>query len=164
MCIRDRSDAAPTIVGNTIVYNELEGIFACNGSIRGNTISYNNAGVAYCNGSIRDNLISYNSNAGGLYFCDGEIVGNTIVGKSPTGEAQIEYFMADGVVKNKIDGDRGEGEWSLRGAKLCTDYSDDDDDKEDGEDKENDSGQDEDADCYSMSVLGDVLTLTDDSG
>lgn len=92
------------------------------------------------------------------------VVGNTIVGKSPTGEAQIEYFMADGVVKNKIDGDRGEGEWSLRGAKLCTDYSDDDDDKEDGEDKENDSGQDEDADCYSMSVLGDVLTLTDDSG
>ena len=92
------------------------------------------------------------------------VVGNTIVGKSPTGEAQIEYFMADGVVKNKIDGDRGEGEWSLRGAKLCTDYSDDDDDKEDGEDKENDSGQDEDADCYSMLVLGDVLTLTDDSG
>lgn len=92
------------------------------------------------------------------------VVGNTIVGKSPTGEAQIEYFMADGVVKNKIDGDRGEGEWSLRGAKLCTDYSDDDDDKEDGEDKENDSGQDEDADCYSMSVLGDVLTLTDESG
>ena len=92
------------------------------------------------------------------------IVGNTIVGKSPTGEAQIEYFTADGVVKNKIDGERGEGEWSLRGAKLCTDYSDDDDDKEDGEDKEDDSGQDEDADCYAISVLGDVLTLTDDSG
>lgn len=56
------------------------------------------------------------------------VVGNTIVGKTPTGEASIEYFAPDGVAKNKIDGKPGEGEWTLRGDKVCTDYADDDDD------------------------------------
>ena len=78
------------------------------------------------------------------------VVGNTIVGKTASGEALVEYFAPDGVAKNRIDGKAGEGEWTLRGDKVCTDYSSDDDDEE--------------ADCYALSVKGDVLTLTDDAG
>ena len=91
------------------------------------------------------------------------VVGNTIVGKTPTGEASIEYFAPDGVAKNKIDGKPGEGEWTLRGDKVCTDYADDDEDEED-DDKDDDSGSDEEADCYALSVQGDTLTLTDEAG
>jgi len=116
--ITGQSDAAPTIVGNTIVSNELEGIFACNGSIQGNTISYNNAGVAYCNGSIRDNLISYNANAGGLYFCDGEIVGNTIVGNFAVPEGGGLYACNGWIENNVIAGNRAEGEGG--GLYSCT--------------------------------------------
>lgn len=92
------------------------------------------------------------------------VVGNTIVGKTPTGEALVEFFAPDGVAKNKIAGKAGEGAWTLRGAKLCTDYSDDDDDEEDGDAKDDESGDDEEADCYGLSVQGDRLTLTDEAG
>ncbi|MFO1168273.1 MAG: hypothetical protein U1E19_09185 [Rhodoblastus sp.] len=92
------------------------------------------------------------------------VVGNTIVGKTPTGEALVEYFAANGVAKNRIAGKPGEGEWSLRGAKVCTDYADDDE-EEGGDGKEDeDSSDDEEADCYSLSVQGDALTLTDEAG
>lgn len=91
------------------------------------------------------------------------VVGNTIVGKTPTGEASIEYFAPDGVAKNKIDGKPGEGEWTLRGDKVCTDYADDDEDEVDDE-SDDDSGSDEEADCYALSVQGDALTLTDEAG
>lgn len=92
------------------------------------------------------------------------IEGNTIVGKTPTGEALVEYFAANGVAKNRIAGKAGEGEWSLRGPKVCTDYADDDE-EEGGDGKEDeDSSDDEEADCYSLSVQGDALTLTDEAG
>lgn len=103
-------DAAPTIVGNTISDCELEGVYACNGLIQGNTITRNNAGAAYCNGSIRDNVISYNSDGGGLYFCDGEIVGNAIVGNvaGPDGGG---LYACDGWIENNvIAGNRTGGE------------------------------------------------------
>lgn len=91
------------------------------------------------------------------------VVGNTIVGKTPTGEALVEFFAPDGVAKNRIDGKVGEGAWTLRGARLCTDYSEDDD-EEDGDAKDDDSGEDEEADCFGLSVQGDRLTLTDEAG
>lgn len=91
------------------------------------------------------------------------VVGNTIVGKTPTGEALVEYFAPDGVARNRIDGKAGEGAWTLRGAKLCTDYSDDDD-EEDGDAGDEDSGDDEEADCFGLSLQGDRLTLTDEAG
>jgi hypothetical protein len=91
------------------------------------------------------------------------VVGNTIVGKTQTGEASIEYFAPDGIAKNKIDGKPGEGEWTLRGDKVCTDYTDDDEEEDDDE-KDDDSGSDEEADCYALSVQGDALTLTDEAG
>ena len=92
------------------------------------------------------------------------VVGNTIVGKTASGEALVEYFAPDGVAKNRIDGKAGEGEWTLLGDRVCTDYSGDDDDDESEGAKDEDSGDDEEADCYALSVKGDVLTLTDDAG
>ena len=92
------------------------------------------------------------------------VVGNTIVGKTPTGEALVEYFAPDGVVKNRIDGESDEGEWTLRGDKVCTDYSDDDDDGDEDGGEGEDSGGDEEAECYALSARGDALTLTDEAG
>lgn len=108
--ITGQSEAAPTIVGNTIVANEMEGVFACSGLIQGNTISRNSAGAAYCNGSIRDNVISYNADAGGLYFCDGEIIGNTIVGNFAAPDGGGLYACNGWIENNVIAGNRTEGE------------------------------------------------------
>jgi len=96
------------------------------------------------------------------------VVGNTIVGKTPTGEALVEFFAPDGVARQKIAGKAVEGAWTLRGAKVCTDYSGDDDDddsaaKDEGAD-DDDAGDDEEAECFSLTVQGDALTLTDDAG
>lgn len=104
------NDAAPTIVGNTIVFNEFEGIFACNGLIQGNTISYNSAGAAYCHGTIRDNVISYNADAGGLYFCDGPIIGNRIVGNVAVPDGGGLYICNGSIENNVIAGNRATGE------------------------------------------------------
>ncbi len=108
--IAGQSEAAPTIVGNTIVDNGAEGIFACSGPITGNIITRNTAGVAYCNGSIRDNVISYNADAGGLYFCDGEIVGNTIVGNYAAPDGGGLYACNGWIENNVIAGNRTDGE------------------------------------------------------
>ena len=78
------------------------------------------------------------------------VVGNTIVGKTPSGEAIVEYFAPDGAARQRVDGKSAEGSWTLRGAKVCTDYSSDDDDEE--------------AECFGLSAQGDRLTLTDDAG
>ncbi len=78
--IAGRNEAAPTIVGNTIVANRQEGVYSCNGLIQGNAISQNSAGCAFCAGAIRDNIITENGPAGGLYYCNGTITGNLISG------------------------------------------------------------------------------------
>jgi hypothetical protein len=80
--IAGRNGAAPTILNNTIVANRQEGIYNCEGLIRGNTISQNSAGAAFCTGQIQDNIITENTLAGGLYFCNGQIIGNLISGNT----------------------------------------------------------------------------------
>ena len=92
------------------------------------------------------------------------VVGNTIVGKTPSGEAIVEYFAPDGAARQRVDGKSAEGSWTLRGAKVCTDYSSDDDDEDDSEASDADSGDDEEAECFGLSAQGDRLTLTDDAG
>lgn len=92
------------------------------------------------------------------------IVGNTIVGKTPTGEALVEYFAPDGAARQRIDGKSAEGSWAFRGGKVCTTYSGDDEDEDDGEASDEDSGDDEEAECFGLSVQGDLATLTDDTG
>lgn len=92
------------------------------------------------------------------------VVGNTIIGETAAGEALVEYFAPDGVVKNRINGEPDEGQWTLRGDRVCTDYSEDDEEGDDGKDNSDDSSDDEEAVCYALSVQGDNLTLTDESG
>jgi len=102
--ITGQQDAAPTILDNTILSNKQEGIYACAGLIRGNTISDNSAGAAFCSGLVRDNAITGNGPAGGLYFCDGEIAGNRIVGNYADSYGGGLYSCAAGIHNNVIAG------------------------------------------------------------
>lgn len=92
------------------------------------------------------------------------LVGNTIIGETAEGEALAEYFAPDGTAKNRIADEADEGVWTLRGDRVCTDYSGDDDGEEDGDSDDENSGEDEQAECYGLSVQGDVAILTDESG
>lgn len=146
--VTGESSAAPTIVGNTIVSNELEGIHGCDGLIEGNTIAHNETGIAYCNGPIRDNEItdnvmegiyvsggpierntirrnsagiaygdgliqgneiSYNGDAGGLYFCNGDVIGNVIVGNVAEFDGGALYACQGWILNNIIAGNRTDG-------------------------------------------------------
>jgi parallel beta-helix repeat protein len=99
--VEGKSGAAPTIEGNEILANVLDGIYSCDGLIRGNTISGNGAGIAYCNGPILDNMIFENGSAGGLCLCDGEIAGNTIV-DNHTSAYGGGLFHCGGLIHNNI--------------------------------------------------------------
>ncbi len=104
--IKGERGAAPTIVGNAIRFSTLEGIYACDGLIEGNTIQHNSAGVAFCNGPIRDNLIAQNSDASGLYFCDGEIANNVIVGNDSATQGGGLYQCSGWIHNNVIAGNK----------------------------------------------------------
>lgn len=117
--VAGESDAAPTIVSNTILSNRQEGIRGCNGLIEGNTISQNGGGLAQCHGTIRDNVISNNSlegiyvadgtierniisrNSAGLAYCNGVIRGNRI---TDNGDGGGMYFCDAEIVGNVIVG------------------------------------------------------------
>jgi len=116
--IAGQREATPTVVGNTIVANALDGVYACSGLIEGNTISYNSAGLGYCHGTIRDNVISYNTEASGLYFCDGWIVGNRIVGNVAVPDGGGLYDCNGSIENNIIAGNRAAGEGG--GLYACT--------------------------------------------
>jgi len=107
--------ATPTIVGNTIVGNAGEGIYRCHGPVYENTISQNVAGLAHCGGTIRNNVISSNGQAGGLYFCDGEIAGNVIVGNDVDTDGGGIYGCGGKIHHNVIAGNRAGGD----GGGLC---------------------------------------------
>ncbi len=109
--------ASPTIVDNTIVSNSLEGIYACDGLIQGNTIMQNSAGIAYCDGLIQGNMISGNGNASGLYFCNGEIAGNTIVGNVSATQGGGLYNCGGWIHHNIIAGNRAK--WGGGGLYIC---------------------------------------------
>lgn len=75
------------------------------------------------------------------------LVGNTIVGKSEGGADLIEYYAPDGGVRQKIAGSPDKGKWELKGDKVCLKYETDDDDQ---------------PDCYGITVAGDDLIYTDE--
>ncbi len=106
--IKGRSGAAPTIEGNEIFANVLDGIYSCDGLIRGNTISGNNTGIAYCNGPILDNVIFENGPASGLYLCSGEIAGNTIVDNSTSAYGGGLFHCGGPIHNNIIAGNRAD--------------------------------------------------------
>jgi len=116
--IRGLNDARPAIRGNQILDNALEGIYACNGLIQGNTISRNAAGIAFCNGSILDNTITGNGDAGGIYSCDGEIAGNTIRGNDSATDGGGLYSCAGQIHNNIIAGNRAQRQGG--GLRECT--------------------------------------------
>lgn len=104
--IKGQDYAKPTILGNQIVGNAMEGIRSCDGLIQGNTISGNLAGIADCDGSILDNTISHNANAGGLYSCSGEIAGNVITGNYSPAEGGGLFECTGPIHNNVITGNR----------------------------------------------------------
>jgi len=102
--IKGQNNAKPTLIGNQILANTLEGVYSCDGLIQGNVISTNGAGLALCNGSILDNVISDNGAAGGLYSCDGRVAGNTIVGNYSDTHGGGLYSCAGEIHNNVIAG------------------------------------------------------------
>ncbi len=107
--ITGERSAAPAIIANAIRFCTLEGIYACDGLIQGNTIQQNSAGIAFCSGPIRDNLIAQNGNASGLYFCDGEIAGNVIVANYSATQGGGLYQCSGWIHNNIIAGNRADG-------------------------------------------------------
>ena len=106
--IKGADGAAPVIVGNTIISNEGEGVYMCEGRIEGNTISLNGSGLAFCNGLVRDNVITDNSDAGGLYFCNGEVAGNVILRNYSRTHGGGLYNCGGDIHHNIIAGNRAE--------------------------------------------------------
>ena len=120
--IAGESVASPMIVGNTIISNTLEGIYACDGPIQGNMILQNSAGIAYCDGLISDNVISGNGDASGLYYCEGEIAGNVIVDNVSATQGGGLFNCGGWIHNNVIAGNRakrvGGGLYSCNGS-IC---------------------------------------------
>ena len=102
--IQGQSGAKPTIIGNRIIGNALEGIHSCDGLIQGNVISGNSAGIAFCNGSILDNTITDSTEGGGVYSCNGEIAGNTITGNYVDSYGAGLYDCGGPIHNNVISG------------------------------------------------------------
>ncbi len=96
------------IQGNVVSDHELEGVYSCDGPIERNTIVRNSAGVAYADGLIRDNHIAENGDAGGLYFCNAEIVGNTIINNTASSDGGGLYGCNGTIRNNVIAGNRTE--------------------------------------------------------
>ncbi len=108
MGIRGQSGAAPTITANQVLFNDQEGIYACEGLIQGNTISNNRAGIASCRGPILDNIVSENLGGGGIYSCNGEIAGNRIVGNYAALDGGGVYSCDGPIHHNIITGNRAD--------------------------------------------------------
>lgn len=59
----------------------------------------------------------------------------------------FEYYEKDGTVKQMVDTDVASGKWSIANGKVCFEFPDE-----------------EDAECYKLTVEGDAATFTDDEG
>ena len=68
------------------------------------------------------------------------IVGNTLTGKVD-GDVFFEFYRKDGTLTLMEDSDLTKGKWSLEGEKVCFKYPD------------------EDKDCFTVSRVGDEVTL-----
>ena len=75
------------------------------------------------------------------------LIGNSVSGKNSDGEPLVEYYMANGTVKQLDGDDIATGKWALRGSKICFEYPDDEEES-----------------CYSIVVEGNIATFTDEDG
>ena len=74
------------------------------------------------------------------------LVGNSVSGKVD-GEDYTDYYMENGTVKTLLHGNKlSTGKWTFEDGKACFLYPD------------------EDLDCYSVEVDGDIANFTDQSG
>ena len=73
------------------------------------------------------------------------VVGNTLTGKEK-GKPYFDFYRKDGTVSSLSEGEISKGKWAMEGEKLCTKYPD--------EDKE----------CFSVTLVGKTLTMTDAKG
>ena len=78
-----------------------------------------------------------------------QVVGNSVTGKTDDDEAITEYYLKNGKVKQLIDDETNNGEWTLKGQQICFLYDGDDDD---------------DQECYKLEVVGDIATFIDSDG
>jgi len=74
------------------------------------------------------------------------LVGNSISGKNEDGDPLTEYYLRNGTVKQLADDETATGKWTVRGEKVCIQYPD------------------EDEDCYTITVDGDIATFSEDDG
>jgi hypothetical protein len=73
------------------------------------------------------------------------LVGNTVSGKVD-GKDYVDYYMADGTVKTMEGSQLSTGKWSLEGPQVCFKYPR------------------EQRDCYTMEVVGKVVTFKSKDG
>ena len=73
------------------------------------------------------------------------LVGNTVSGKVD-GKDYVDYYMADGTVKTMEGSQLSTGKWSLEGPQVCFKYPR------------------EQRDCYTMEVVGKVVTFKGKDG
>jgi len=89
----------------------IRGQFSPAPVISGNTIIFNNIGIAYCNGDIIDNIFQQNSAnyGGGLYWCDANIVGNVFIDNFATSDGGALFTCGSIISGNIIVGNESGG-------------------------------------------------------
>jgi hypothetical protein len=105
--IEGENNAAPVIADNVIRSSGFSGIYRCNGSITGNTISQNKGGIAFCDGPITNNVISNNvdlelGRGAGLSSCKGPIIGNVIAYNYATSKGGGCFDCTGLIANNRI--------------------------------------------------------------
>lgn len=76
-----------------------------------------------------------------------QIVGNSISGKDEDGAPLVEYYRADGSLRQLDDDEAQGGTWTLKGQQVCLDYDDSDD-----------------AVCFKIEVSGNTATFIEEDG
>ena len=75
------------------------------------------------------------------------LLGNTVTGKDGEGKPLSEFYTTDGKVKQIDDDEVAEGEWLIKGEKICFEFP-------------GDNG----STCYKLEVFGDAATFFDEDG
>lgn len=75
------------------------------------------------------------------------LIGNSIRGKSSDGDPLVEFYAADGTIKQLLDDELSTGKWIVRGETVCFEFP-----------------EDEEESCYRVEVSGPVVTFLEKDG
>ena len=75
------------------------------------------------------------------------LIGNSIRGKSSDGDPLVEFYAADGTIKQLLDDELSTGKWTVRGETVCFEFP-----------------EDEEESCYRIEVSGPVVTFLEKDG